>query len=603
MIPLRLSLACAVAGSAAIIHPVFAEREEVTITSVTKTEQNLLDVAATADVFRLEDIQQFQFSDIAEVLELVSSADIVRTGGSYGAVTSLFTRGTASDHTLMLINGQRFSSATLGSASFQFIDPALVKRIEYVRGSRSSLYGSEALGGVLSISTFEDSAIEGTKGSVNLEYGSNASLKTGLDGSAAFGALQLSGGISRLESDGIDQITDDTGFNADRDAYENLSANIFSRYSFNNDAKITFSHYQTEVSTDYDSQFVPSGDFFREQSIKATQLALFVPFGEVYSTELNIGQSGDSSDNFNRVSSSSVPSSVFDTTRQSVYWQNTLNFNAASNLIFGVDHYDEAVDSTTNYDEDERSNTAPFAQLQTELGLVALVFGGRVDDNSQFGDHTTGSASANFSIDDNKRVYFSWAQGFNVPTFNDLYFPGFGNPDLKPEESENLEAGFKWYTQTVSWEFAAYQNDIQNLIEFDGIPQNIGEVEIKGLELNGTIQLDQISVDASASYTSPKDKDTGEDLRFRSKRKFALSLTHDLNIINYGVTIRAYGARSDFVEELEGYQLVDLFVNYAPVNAVNLGLRIQNLFDEDYTQRAGFNTEGQTIKLTSRFNF
>lgn len=580
--------------------------EEETIVSATRLEQKILDVPAAATIISKADFEQFQFVDVADALDLIGSADIVRQGGSYGGNTSLFTRGTSSDHTLMLVNGQRFSSATLGSSAFQLIDPALIQRVEYVRGSRSALYGSEALGGVMQINTYSD--VDESDLTATLEAGSNNTYKGALTGDLSLGGLQLSGGLSRVESDGIDHLENDDNLNGDDDPFKSATVNLFTNYRFESGIELGASYLETQVESDYDSQWTSNAHLYRDKKLNVAQARFYLPIGDIYSTELMLGQSQDRGEELNHIDTP-FSASFFDTQRDSLYWQNTLTFTDATNVIFGVDFNQEHVDSSTDYPVDERDNTAPFAQLQSALGKVHFLLGARNDDNSQFGAHTTGSASVNIHASDALRVFASWAEGFKAPTFNDLYWPNSGNQLLNPELSENYEAGVKHQAGRSSIEVLAFQSDVTNLIEWapndggDWVPQNVGQALIKGVEANLGHTIGGIRLQASASYISPKDEATGQDLNYRAKRKIVFTYTHQLDIWDYGAVVRAYGSRKEPSGKLDAYELLDLFVNVEPISNFRLGLKVVNASDKDYNQRAGYNSEGRTFKATVQYRF
>lgn len=591
------------------------QKTEEVFVSATLTEQPVLDVLGSASVITAEEIFIQQPRDLSDILDMQTSADITRTG-SRGSAASLFTRGSNSDHTLILVNGQRISSATLGSAQFQLIDPEQIKRVEYLKGSRSSLYGSEAIGGVLQV--FTQQGQEAFEGYVTGELGTTSTGRIAAGASGSVENFRYSAAGSYLESDGIDSLVDDTGFNADEDGYTQANINLYGAVDLAEGITLSGSHFLADLENDYDSPWAAeSSQPYSESTLTVTGLNLEADVTDFYTTQIALGLMKNDSDDLDRQNADA--SSQFDTQRESVFWQNNLTLNAQNSLTLGVDYYDESVDASVIYQDengnaiDSRDVTAVFAQYQTAFDVVDLAFGLRNDDSSAYGDKATGSVAGGIAISESHRVYASWNEGFKAPTFNDMYWPNSGNPNLLPEESESIEIGVKRHLDHWRYELAYFENDIDNLIEWAPIsdaadapwqPQNVDQAEISGWEFSAGVSMGNVNLDGGMSYVDPINKVTGETLANRAKRKLTLDLSHDLAQWTYGATLKAQGERAvNFGDPISGYGIVGIYASYQPVESLVVRLRVDNIFDKEYQLNERYNEEGTngSVKLTYSF--
>ncbi len=603
---LSFSISAAVAMTA-FSSTTQAQRLEETLITATLTEVTEHEALASVDVITEADMRRLQVIDIAESLNLLAGTDVVRSGG-IGAPVALYTRGTNSGHTLMLINGQRFSSATLGTASFQLIDPAQLARSEFVRGSRSSQYGSDAIGGVMQMFTYDEKA--SPRNAVMLEAGSDELLRASLNSRGQVGQLHYSAGLSSIHSDGIDHTTDTSGTNGDTDGFESLSGSLFTGYHFNSGARLDLSYVYNGSTADYDNTFTPGSLPYREQAIQALQVGAHVPVTEHYQYRIDFGRSMDES---TELDAAFPGKTYFDTTRDSIYWQNDWQATEWLLATGGIDFYDERVEASTDYAEDSRDNFAVFAQAQSETGPVDLLVGVRNDDNSSYGNKTTANVSAGYNFTQTYKLFASFAQGFKAPTLNDLYWPAgpysAGNPDVKPEESDNLELGFKADQSFIAWQLNVYQNTVDNLIDWapgeDSVwrPTNVAKAKIKGAEASASAQVYSFVFEGSASYNKAVDDETDQLLPLRAQHKYVVRIGQEFDGINYGVVATYNGKRDLYGDTLDNYILYDLYANVELADALVLGIKINNATDEDYVLNPGYNTEDRSFKANLTYTF
>ncbi|ALP52896.1 ligand-gated channel protein [Candidatus Tenderia electrophaga] len=569
------------------------------IVTATRTAQTGDQTLAPVTVINRDDIERQQATSVTELLRATPGVDFSNNGGR-GKATSLFLRGTASDHVLVLIDGIEMGSATTGQAAIEDLPIHAIERIEIVRGPRSSLYGSEAIGGVIQIFTRKGDGETSPHAYVSGGSYSSYGLGGGVAGGNPRGWYNLN--ASGSDTEGFDA-KNDAGHNPDRDGYQNLSAALRAGYRFSNDMEAELHWLRAAGETEFDGSASDTAETL--QQIMGVKLSA-TPLNGWY-TRLQVGRSQDESENL----ANGVAQSRFDTQRDSLSWQNDLSLGAAHLLTLGVDHRQDAVDSTTAYTVTERDNTALFGQYQGDLGDHDLQFSLRRDDNEQFDAHTTGSAAWGYDLSEATRLTVAYGTAFKAPSFNELYFPGYGDPGLQPEESGSVEVGIKRNTAHAHWSLHAYQTDIDNLIAFNAAtfsPANIAAARIRGLEADAGVQIAAWRFNAGASVLDPEVRTAGSNqgnvLPRRAQRSLRLTADRAIGAHSIGATLVAFGQRYDDLanrERLAGYGVVALRAEYRLSPAWRAQLRIDNLFDRDYQTAADYNQPGRGAYLTVRY--
>lgn len=601
------------------LQPVIASSDiDELVVTATRTPVAMADSLASVTAISRSDLEARQPLDLVDVFRQVPSLDISRSGGP-GSATSLYTRGTASGHTLILVDGQRVSSATLGSANFQFLNPDQIERIEVVRGARSSLYGSEAIGGVIQIFTRDGSASEGSY--LTTAAGSNAMYRLALGSSGNSGNWRYGVHASYLETEGIDNLAIDTGFNKDRDGYRNKSVSASTGYRFDNGADLSFRYLESNNRNEHDSASNASEKPYSEGIVQNINLRGRLPLTDVWSTELSLGVSTDDSDNFDSVTG--LNQGDFRTERQQLFWQNDIVVAEGHLLTLGYDYYEDDVASNSNDYLDglgnpvrSRDNKALFGQYQASWRQLDVVLGLREDDNQEFGDHTTGNAAIGLQLSESYKLIASWSEGFKAPTFNDLYWPAgpfsAGNPDLEPESSENSELSLRGDYDNWHWSIAYFENDVKNLIDwapgadFVWRPYNVSDAEISGAEF--AIGGDMLGwrVDAAYSYVEPRDAGTDKLLIKRSRDNLTLNANREFDALTLGLSLKSQGQRytnTANTESLGGYATFDLRLGYRLTRQLEATFKMENIFDRDYQLNKGYNQEGREWQLGLTYTF
>lgn len=572
-----------------------------------RTPQSNVDTLASVTVIDRAEIERRQARSVQEVLRGVPGLGFSNNGG-LGKSTSVFLRGTESDHVLVLIDGIRVGSATLGTTSLQDIPIDQVERIEVVRGPRSSLYGADAIGGVIQIFTKKGGGALTPR--LSMAGGSHGTqdYSAGLSGGGDRGWFNVGG--SHLETQGFNAC-DGVPFppgggcftsEPDRDAYRNTGATLRAGYKLSDTLAIEGHYLRGEGDNEYDGSFVNSTDF--TQDVAGARLdwqAL-----SFWRMSLSGGRSRDLSDNFRN----GLFKSAFDTERRSASWQNDFALSTQHRLTLGADWLDDRVDGTTAYAVDSRDNAAGFGQYQGRFGEHDLTLAARRDDNQQFGGHTTGSVAWGYRLSPTLRLMASWGSAFKAPTFNELYFPFFGNPNLKPEESDSYEMGISGEHAAVSWSINAYQTKIDRLIGFDATfsPVNIDKARIRGVEVIASTRLAGWDLATNLSALDPENRghDANRGNRLPRRAKFMTRLDADraIGAWRLGTSVYGEGRRYDNLantQSLGGYVTLDLRAAYTLRRDWSLEGKLANLLDKDYQTARLFNQDGRNVMFTVRY--
>lgn len=574
-----------------------------------RTPQSNVDTLASVTVIDRAQIERRQASSVQEALRGVPGLGFSNNGG-LGKSTSVFLRGTESDHVLVLIDGIRVGSATLGTASFQDIPIDQVERIEVVRGPRSSLYGADAIGGVIQIFTRKGGGALTPRLSASGGSHATQDYSAGLSGGGERGWFNVGG--SHLETHGFnacDVRSEALGAGCfvnepDQDGYRNTGASLRAGYTLSDALDIEGHYLRGEGDNEYDgSVFAGNSTDFVQDVAGARLNWQALPFWRM---SVSGGRSRDLSDNFFE----GAFNSTFDNERRSASWQNDFALSAEHRLTLGADWLDDRVAGSTRYIASSRDNAAGFGQYQGRFGEHDITLAARRDDNQQFGGHTTGSLGWGYRFTPTLRLMTSWGSAFKAPTFNELYYPFFGNPNLKPEESDSFELGLAGEHAAVAWSVNAYQTKIDRLIGFDASfnPVNIDKARIRGLELVASTRLAGWDLAGNLSTLDPEnrgdDSNRGNQLPRRAKLMARLDADRAVGAWRLGGSLYGEGRRYDDLanrQALGGYVTLDLRAAYAVCRDWSLEGKLANLLDKDYQTARLFNEDGRNAMLTVRY--
>ncbi|MCP1726837.1 vitamin B12 transporter [Natronospira proteinivora] len=566
------------------------------VVTATQTQRSAEESLSSISAIDQDSIRRQEPREFGELLRARPGIDVI-SNGAFGKATSLFIRGTSSDQSLLLVDGIRMGSATTGGASWQFLPTTMIDRVEVVRGPRSSVYGADAIGGVVQVFTPQGS--DETEQWFNLGTGSFGSHEYGLGAQGGGETTRFSVGASHSHTDGI--ALQEGG---ERRGYYNTSAMARVTQELGAMANLGFTGLRSQGRTEF---LDGKTDFVHQAAGTSLEMAPN-PFWDV---ELSLSESRDEADNYD---DGADEPTRFDTRRQMVAWQNRIH-TGNHEWVLGVDYRDDKIESTTDYAEDSRDNIAVFAQALLDFNPVSLEVGLRHDDNESYGTATTGSFGVGYRLNDHHRLRMTWGEGFKAPSFNDLYFPGFGNPELGPEESESVEIGISGHYERWFWDGVAYRTRVDNLIEsvlVDGVflPENVAEARMEGLEISAGLDLDDWVIYGSWSYLDPENRESGNRLRRRAKQSFRLEVDREIGDWSLGGTVVAQGHRfndAEGEERLAGFGLLNLRVGWTLSENWRTRLTVNNALDKDYvTARDSFNDfdyqqPGRNVFLSLRY--
>ncbi|MCQ4317056.1 TonB-dependent receptor [Stutzerimonas zhaodongensis] len=557
------------------------------VTSARQAEPRAQATAANT-VFTRADIERLQARSLPELLRRVPGVLVSSAGG----LPSLSLRGTGTAQTLVLLDGQRISSATSGFTRLDYLAIDSVERIEVIRGPRSSLYGADAIGGVIQI--FTRSGEPGLNPEVRLAAGSEQNFQRSLSLSGGTEKTRVHLGASLDEREGFDITRDNIGADRDEDGQRTKALHLKLDHQFEADWKAGLSLNDQRGKNEYDDayEFAPGSprDEFRVSSYSGY---LDGQLNETWNSRLELGRSFDR----NRAVGSAFNDGLLETTRHSAAWINHISLTEQHQLALGTDWYEDRLNATTAYQEDSRDNMAFFAQHSYQGERFGTELGLRHDDNEQFGRHKSWNAAFSLPVGQWQRWILSYGEGFRAPTFTDLYAPpAWGpNPDLKPETSKTYELQWRADLSGTHFEASVYRTDVDDMIAWGGRQmENVNHARINGFEASVAQELLGWQTNLGVSIIDPRDRDSGRVLQRRAKRTLSLDLDRQFGDFGFGATWQAFSQRFDdsgfnasFQSErstIPGYAVLDLRTSWRASPELRWEAKLENVLDKDYHQ-------------------
>ncbi|MBI5784627.1 MAG: TonB-dependent receptor [Rhodocyclales bacterium] len=590
----RRFIAAALAAAFAIpCSTLAAEDEAAVVVTATRMPARASELLNDVTVLHRDDIEASGAATLPELLASQPGVQFTTNGGA-GKTTSLLIRGAESRHTVVLVDGMRVNSATSGDTAVQHIPLSQIERIEIVRGPVSSLYGSEAIGGVVQIFTRRG---EGpVSGNVQASAGSRntSDVSAGLSGSGNVLNYALTAG--HFQTDGVSALTNraNSSFHPDADGYrqDNVSGRLGVQVAPGHDLAANL-FYSDSVSR-YDAFGAGNYDARIYQTLQGVGVESRNRLGQWTST-LRIADSTDDMTGH----ASATSTTVFQTGQAQAVWQNDFH-TPWGDVLAGIERLEQRIDSTTAYTTKERSVDSLLLGYQGRLDAHRLQISARRDDNSQFGARTTGMGYYGYQFTPALRASVGAGTSFSAPTFNQLYYPGFSNPNLKPEHGRSKEAALTWDNgharSSVTW----FDNRVRDLIQSVLVTPPFGyQVEnVQNARLTGwtiAVEANRLGWRPRVAYDWLDARDEGNDLYLRRRAKEHLTLAVSKEFGDWLVNgeVVASGHRYEDAantQKLAGYTVVNAGLDYRASADTTLFARAVNIFDKKYELAADYAT-------------
>jgi vitamin B12 transporter len=574
---------------------------EETVVTATRTPSPIDELAVPVIVITREEIERSLAGDVGELLQQHAGLEIARSGGP-GQPASLFIRGTNSDHAVVMIDGVRINPGTLGGAAIQNIAPETIERIEIVKGPRSALYGTDAIGGVINIFT----RASGRRGlSAVLSGGRYGTGEGQLDGGFGFGERTNVGfSVGREHSDGFPTLD----ASSVRRGYSNTTANLYGEFAASDALKIRTRAWRAAGTSEYSDFLQTPVDEDYENSAYSLE------------AQWQAREGLRSRANLSRISDDIRQNETADfvrTRRNSLDWQIDQRLRGGHELTAGAlltRENTRALSFGTFFDVDTAVNNF-YLQDHWHSGRQDALAALGYTDHQTFGHQLTWNAEYAVSVGPATRLSVAAGTAFHAPDSTDRF--GFGgNPLLKPEFSRQLELSIRQSLGARQQLYVtAFRNNIDNLINFvvtdpvtfDGHNENVDRTRIEGIELGYEFRGERWNARAEITFQDPRNLSSGEQLLRRARHTLTLALERRVGALGFGTDTLASGAREDVgfpsMVPLKRYTLVNLFARYAVSTRWSVQARLENTLDEHYELANGYNSPRRGLTLATRYQF
>ena len=579
--PVVFAIAVITVASSSLMPPALAQplSMDPVIVTATRLAQPASTLLSDVRVIDAADIANAGNQTLVELLQAQGGVEIASNGGP-GQPSAVFLRGTNANHIVVLVDGIRINSATTGTNALEHIPLAAIERIEIVRGPASSLYGADAIGGVIQIFTRRERT-SASAGAGNWDtHRVNASLFRDL------GALKIGvrAGYDESRAFSATNSGNKFGFNPDRDPYRNRNAGLSGEYTIAPGHALALSGSVTDAVAHFDSG--PGSDDVNRQRLSTFALELRNRVASNWTSTVKLARGTD-----DLKVEGSFPGR-FRTDQDQISWQNDVTLPIGA-IAAGYEYRREKVDSDTGYSQTQRSLRSFFGSWSGAEGPHLAQASIRHDENSQFGGRTTGNAGYGYRLMPGWRASISGGTAFKAPSFNDLYYvsPFFsGNPSLRPERSRSIEGALNYDRDATSAGLTLFHNRVRDLIAVDQTfttVVNVAEARIRGGTLRAATAAWGLRIKAEVTHQDASDEATGRMLPRRARNFGSASVAGQAGPWRYGAELVVSGHRFDSVtndpsSRLGGYALVNLRGGYSLTPAWSVNLRWNNVLDREY---------------------
>ncbi|HSV54888.1 MAG TPA: TonB-dependent receptor [Burkholderiaceae bacterium] len=568
-----------------------------TVVTATRTPTRADNLVSDVVVIERADLEKLAGRTLPEILARTAGVQLATNGGR-GKSGNIFIRGTESRHTILLIDGVRYGSATAGTPIWSNLPLEAIERIEVLKGPGSSLYGSDGVGGVVQI--FTRKGREGFHPNAFVSVGGDGFRQAGAGLSGGEGAISYALDVQALRETGFSTTNPSVQFgnhNPDRDPFKQQSLSAALGWRIAPDWKLDLGALYSDGVNHYDDgPGRDTQDNVRSHVLRAGVSGKFTPG---WKTQLQVSQSADTS---NTTVGAFLPSD-FKTSQDQVFWQNDVD-TPVGVALFGLERLEQKVEGSTAYTVNQRTISSAFIGLNGNAGRHSWQLNARRDRNSQFGSSSTGFAGYGFKLTDAWRAHVSHGTSFVAPSFNQLYFPGFGTATLQPERGRNTDVGVSWTNAGHTVKLVHFDNKIRGFIPSGPLPANVPRARIEGWTLSYEGSIGALALRASYDALDPRNELTGRKLPRRSDAQAMLGADYTLGAWKFGGTVLHAGDRFDDAGNtfrISGYTTVDLHAEYALAKDWALQGNVRNLSDRAYQTVRGYNQPPRAVFVTLRW--
>lgn len=611
----RFALAVVTITATALTQKVAAEeaRMNPTVVTATRSETKLDETLADVRVITQEQIGNFAGRSLAEIMQRLAGVRMSSNGGR-GNTQSFTIRG--SDQVILLIDGVRFGSATMGTPTLASLPIEQIERIEVVQGPASALYGSDAIGGVIQIFTKQGKgAKKAFKPHADITWGS-AGYK---DANAGFIGTQqgwnYSLNVSRVLDPGFSSTNKKAGpkHSPDKDKFNQTAVSASLGYAFNDAWRLDANLLQAQSYAEFDNADYNNllQDAWLNSQAGTRSLKLSGVVSPTWKTHLSLARSMDKQSNqYHTISTNTRHSDKFNTTQDEIQWGNEIK-TAAGIVVAGFDHLKQKIDTSTPYDTTSRTTNAVYAGVNGSHAGHSWQINLRRDDNSQYGGYNTWGLTYGYEIFSSLKAHISRSSSLTAPTFNDLYYPRSGNPLLQPETAKSNEIGLAWDIGVHNLKLVGFDNKVKNLIAWapsdpadpnsPWFPANVNQAQLKGWSLLYSVSGTHWNLNANYERLNAHDG-SGLPLYNLAKDQASVALDAYWGAWKIGASALHVGKRQrSTAAYLPSYTTVDAYAEYQLAKDWALQARVANLTDKEYETVYGYNQRGRAGYLTLKW--
>jgi vitamin B12 transporter len=592
-------------AQSAPLQPTSEPSLEPIVVTAQRGPQPLADAIPQTTRFSRQDIADSAATDLPGLLEQAPGAQIIRNGPS-GSNVTLLLRGGSATQSLVLIDGVRVDSVSLGQMQIGQIPLAEVDHVEVVNGDVSALYGSGAMGGVVQVFT-KDGGNHPPRFDFSVGYGS---YRTQTQQAGVSGALDKDGkttfsfNVSRSKDDGFSAIDPALapGANPGADGYLNESVSAMLRHKFDDRWEAGVRYFQSNGKDSFDNAFgAPTDINYLYSQVRMASVFANGKLTDWWTTHLTAALGDDRAVD----KTNGVYNNRFDTDNRQFTWQNDFKLATQQKLQLGYERLDQSLESDTFAAPDRHVNSV-FAGYTARFGASQIQANVRRDQYSDFGGANTYYLGYGFDFTDRWKATASYSSAFRAPSFDDLYFPGSGNPSIRPERSHSIEAALQYASDAVGvLRLTAFQTryaDLINYIPTQGglfyLAENVGRAKVQGLEGSWRGLIGKTDVRAALTIQNPVDQVADTDLPRRARRFATFSANHSFGGWRVGGEWIVSGARNDSGVPLGGFGLLNLSARYNITKAWYVSAHLDNLLDKNYELAYTYNTPRRSAFVT-----